>query len=274
MTATAEKETTGQRTPKHQWTNGGDRVLLVKCCDAQGRGRNGFQYPKSGSVKPEYCSKVADCESGGLFGWAWGINLGVDKDPDYQGIWIVLSAKPDQVILVGDKCKVAADKPEEVDCEVVYYGDALGAIMKTHTGRIAWNQHWSSGSAANSGDRGSAANSGYSGSAANSGDSGSAANSGYSGSAANSGYSGSAANSGDSGGALITGEFSTIEVSGKGSIGAAACSNWTWKVHAGAVVACRWVDDNGNVGQRLLIAEELGLLDGQIVNVKNGEIVT
>ena len=150
--------------PQHQWTHDGDRVLLVKCVDPDGKGHKGFQYPKSGQVKPDYCSTAPDCKSGGLFGWPWGINLGGGKEPDYRGIWLVLSAPPAQVVLCGDKAKVAAATPDDVDCEVVYYGDALGALIRTMKGRVAWIQHSARGSASATGVSGIAALSGEYGS--------------------------------------------------------------------------------------------------------------
>ena len=64
--------------PVHQWTHKGNRVLVMKCTEPGGKAHKGFQYPTSGKVKPDYCSLKPDCDSGGLFGWAWGLGFGVD----------------------------------------------------------------------------------------------------------------------------------------------------------------------------------------------------
>lgn len=68
-------------TPIHKWTDGGDRVLIVKCVEKGGVGYGGFQWPKSGKVQPANCSTKPDCDSGGLFGWAWGLNISAQIAP-------------------------------------------------------------------------------------------------------------------------------------------------------------------------------------------------
>lgn len=70
--------------PYHQWTNGGNKVLILKCVDKNRQGYGGFQWPESGPVEPSTWSAEPTCESGGLFGWAWGLAFGDGKDPDYQ----------------------------------------------------------------------------------------------------------------------------------------------------------------------------------------------
>jgi hypothetical protein len=122
-----------QLIPIHQWTHKGDKVLLVKCVDRDGKGHKGFQWPKSGTVRPDYCSMEPNCDSGGLFGWAWGLNIGGGKDPDYHGCWIVLAAAPALVVEVGSEKHKAAG-----EAEVVYYGDWAGAMSFTLEGRMAW----------------------------------------------------------------------------------------------------------------------------------------
>src|ERR1700738_4080239 len=98
--------------PQHQWTHAshcdGKKVLLVKCVDAHSNGFGAFVWPKSGQVKPNYCSTEKTCKSGGLFGWPWGINIGGGKEPNYRGFWIVFAAPAEQVIDLGNKSKVAA----------------------------------------------------------------------------------------------------------------------------------------------------------------------
>jgi hypothetical protein len=94
----------------HSWTNGGERVLLVKCLNQDGTSGkdNKFVWPKTGAVNPVTVGdgRKPDCESGGLFGWPWGMFVGDGREPDACAPWIVFSALPENVIpLVGGKCK-------------------------------------------------------------------------------------------------------------------------------------------------------------------------
>ena len=205
-------------TPIHKWTHDGKEVLLVKCVDADGvsRGKNrkDFLWPISGPVETP-ASRKPDCESGGLFGWPWGLNIGGGKDPDYNGRWIVFSAPPENVINLYDKVKVVPKEGDTIaHATVLFCGSWFEALLYCALGREAWIIQNARGSAANSGDRGSTANSGVRGSAANSGDYGSAANSGDQGSAANSGVQGSAANSGFQGSAANSGDYGSAANSG------------------------------------------------------------
>jgi hypothetical protein len=239
--------------PVHQWTHTGDRVLLVKIVNKDMTSYGGFVWPKAGPVTPAKWSRQPDCDSGGLFGWAWGTGLGDGKDPHAGLTWLVFSAKPENVIMVGSGPKVKAVPGEDGSLpEVVYCGTQAGAMKFTHEGRMAWivgnarssaassgdsssaassgdsSSAASSGdssSAASSGDRSSAASSGDRSSAASSGDSSSAASSGYSSSAASSGYSSSAASSGDSSSAASSGDRSSAASSGDRSI-SAACGEY------------------------------------------------
>ena len=136
--------------PIHQWTHDGDKVLLVKCVPKGGKSTNDFQWPKSGPVESPNWSREPTCDSGGLFGWPWGVGIGGGKDPDYQGDWIVFAAKPEDVIDLGDKAKANS-------AEVIYYGDWWGALLKIDAGRMAWTIQAADGNAAATGERGSAA---------------------------------------------------------------------------------------------------------------------
>ena len=214
--------------PMHQWCHDGNEVLLVKCVDKDGKSYGGFQWPQSGQVETP-ASRQPDCNSGGLFGWPWGLNLGGEKDPDYGGRWIVFSSPPENVILVdNEKAKVAPKEGETIArATVLFYGSWFEALRYCALGRVAWIKHnarssaessgysssaESSGdrsSAASSGDRSSAESSGYNSSAASSGDRSSAESSGDSSSAASSGYSSSAASSGDSSPSIAAGDYSS-----------------------------------------------------------------
>jgi hypothetical protein len=214
-------DTVRSKIPLHKWTHAGDRVLLVKCVAKGGLGYGNFAWPKSGPVS---CPRAAadrdgaarvtgngkaDCESGGLFGWAWAVNLGGGKEPDYRGDWIVFAARPEDVIELGDKHKSVGP------CDVVYYGDALGALIFTLPGRIAWVEHNSEGSASATGERGSASATGGSGSASATGWRGSASATGVRGSASATGVRGSASATGESGSASATGESGSASATGE-----------------------------------------------------------
>src|SRR5262245_27309265 len=123
-----------QITPIHQWTHDGNKVLLVKCVNANGTSREGFQWPKSGLVKPATWAPDQSCNSGGLFGWAWGLNIGGGKDPVYRdAAWIVFAADPANVVHISD----GSNSKEKVgpEAEVVYFGDWAGALEFTCRGR-------------------------------------------------------------------------------------------------------------------------------------------
>jgi hypothetical protein len=236
-------------TPIHQWTHDGSKVLLVKCVDKGGKSHGDFQWVKSG---PTICPRcvTADgkknardgagdkCKTGGLFGWAWGLNLGGGKDPNYQADWLVFAADPLDVIDLGDKCKVIGE------CEVVYYGEWLGALLFTVAGREAWIAHrcaaadtehdtgWS-GAASATGGRGAASATGESGAASATGESGAASATGWSGAASATGGRGAASATGWSGAASATGESGAASATGEsgaasatGGRGAASATGW------------------------------------------------
>ena len=149
--------------PIHQWTHDIGRVWIVKCVNLDGTSYDGFTWPESGAVKPTKCSRAPDCESGGFFGWAWGMRLGVGKESNYRAKWLVFSAPPEQVIEVEGKVKVAADTPEQVDCRVEFCGQWWDAMSKCHAGQMAWIAQAAKGSAAATGESGSAAATGWRG---------------------------------------------------------------------------------------------------------------
>src|SRR5437870_2908397 len=127
--------------PVHQWTHTGDRVLLIKCLNRDGTTHNGFVWPKEGPVKPVNFSRKPDCESGGLFGWPWGMGVGDGRYPDALAEWIVFSAKPENVILVENGLKAKVVPGNDGDCAVVVYrGTQAGAFYHTMEGRLAWIQ--------------------------------------------------------------------------------------------------------------------------------------
>ena len=221
-------------TPIHQWTHTGDKVLLVKCVGADGQSRGGFQWPKSGSVDPGPCSMEPTCDSGGLFGWAWGLNLGGGRDLDYGGCWIVFASDPQIVVDLGDKQKAAGV------CEVVFYGDWASALEFTLQGRLAWITHAT----------------------------------GESGAASATGVRGAASATGVRGAASATGEDALIEVTADslGSVTADKW-RWMSRPGA-VVACKFWWPPESEWKHQLLFADALGLVDGEIYEIHFGQPVT
>jgi hypothetical protein len=247
----------------HQWTNDEGRVLIVKCVNADMTSYGGFVWPKAGPVTPKTWKRDNECNSGGLFGWAWGMG-GDGKDPDACGAWLVFSAKPENVIDLGGKVKVVPG--EDGDCaSVVYCGTQAGAMAFTMQGRLSFI-------AKNS--RGSASATGYSGSASATGDSGSASATGYRGSASATGYRGSASATGDLGVAVSLFDGSAIEI-GKNASGIIHSSDFLWTVHVGAVLIVRWIEGEGDKRTfpfAFLDSAKLKLKEGQVVRVIKGKV--
>jgi hypothetical protein len=191
--------------PVHQWTHDGDYVLIVKCINRDGTTYGGFVWPESGPVKPDYWSRTPDCNSGGLFGWPWGMGIGDGRTPDACAKWIVFRAKPENVIKINDnglKVKAVPGKDGELP-EVVFYGSQAAAMAYTHVGRIAWIERNSTKKT--SGNYSSASSTGDYGSASSTGDYGSASSTGYCGSSSSTGYRGSSSSTGDYSSSCSTG---------------------------------------------------------------------
>ena len=233
--------------PIHQWTYTGDKVLLVKCVDRGGKSHNGFQWPKSGTVTTPNFAPDNECETGGLFGWAWGLNIGGGKEPNYSGDWIVFAAPPESVFDIGgEKAKAGPS------AEVVYYGTWFGALELTREGRAAWFDQYLAAKISRAATEHAT------------GWSGAASATGGRGAASATGWRGAASATGGRGIAAITGNNANIEV-GPDDIGAVTSDSFTWIVHLGAIVLHRW-----RTGHALLTTD--GLSEGQVVKVACGEI--
>jgi hypothetical protein len=196
----------------HQHVDKDGYVLLVKCLNRDGTSYDGFIWPKAGPVEPLKWSRTPDCDSGGLFGWPWGIGL-AGRDPDACASWIVFRAKPENVIDLTGKAKAVPGENKDLP-EVVYYGTQSGAMAFTMSGRMEFVTSNASGSASQTGYRGSASQTGDRGSACQTGDSGSASQTGDRGSASQTGDSGSASQTGDSGSASQTGDRGSASQTG------------------------------------------------------------
>ena len=222
----------------HEYTHTGDRVLIVKCLNRDGTGYGGFKWPKQGPVENKHWSREPNCESGGLFGWPWGIGISDGKDPDALAPWLVFSAKPENVIgeiEKGQKCKAVPGKDGDLPV-VVYYGTQSGAMAFTMTGRCGWIEKASGGSASQTG------------------------------------YGGSASQTGDRGIAAITGENATIEI-GKNAIGASTANRFTWIVRKGANLFCQWSKDGKKFNFKHFNSATMRVKDGTHLKIQFGKIV-
>ena len=93
-------------TPVHQFTHDGDRVKFLRCCEPDGTSYGGFKWPLVGeTVRPDQWVADSNCGNG-LHGWPWGVAFGDGMSPKFDGLWIVFSALPEDVIDLGGKCKV------------------------------------------------------------------------------------------------------------------------------------------------------------------------
>jgi hypothetical protein len=248
-------------TPAHQWTDGGTDVLIVKCVNADLTSHGGFVWPESGEVTTPTWSPEPTCESGGLFGWAWGLGMGGGKNPDYSGRWIVFAAAPGHVVDLGEKCKAGPT------ARVVYCGTWYGALSVVRDGQRRWIEHASRGAAAATGPSGAAAATGPSGAAAATGSSGAAAATGWSGAAAATGWSGAAAATGQRGAAAATGWSSTVEA-GPGGIAACTADFCYWRVRHGAVFVQTWRSEEGEWKRAL--HDSTDFPDGSLVQMNRG----
>ena len=165
---TSEYLSNDQKIPVHQWTNGSEHVLIVRCVGQDGKTYGGFQNPlEVGAtlIVPDQWEPIWGPQpdtwrpgwipdhrcGGGIHGWAWGIAIGDGKDPNWTGIWQVYECKPDDVI--GD---VKGAKVKFRTGILRYSGDWQGVNHYVLAGQMAWVFHNASGSASNSGASGSA----------------------------------------------------------------------------------------------------------------------
>jgi hypothetical protein len=217
----------------HEWTDGGERVLILRRINAGGTSYGGFSaWGKIGEPcevsAPDFDAKP-NC-GGGLHGWPWGMGLG--EGQEYSLIddrWLVLAAKPEDVVGElngGEKCKVRC-------AQKIYDGAFSGAWALINGGRhrliaamakcgVPGTASGDSSTAASSGRSSTAASSGNFSTAASSGRSSTAASSGDFSTAASSGRSSTAASSGDSSTAASSGRSSTAASSGDSSTAASS----------------------------------------------------
>jgi hypothetical protein len=132
----------------------GEKVLVLRTCNADGTAYGGFQWPRKGLVRAPDWSPEKVCGQG-LHGLLWG-----DGDPsllnwDESALWLVVEVDKSSIVDLGRKVKFPAGT-------VIFCGDAkgAGAIISAHAPAGTKVIHGT----ATAGDRGTAT-AGYSGTA-------------------------------------------------------------------------------------------------------------
>jgi hypothetical protein len=201
----------------HQWTDGGDRVLILRRIDKDGTSYGGFnKWGKPDelniTVQPEKFVNEPTCGNG-LHGWPWGMGLG--EGSDYSIIddrWLVLAAKPEDV--VGNVGGNTASKCKCREAVKIFDGTFAGAWALINSGRHRLIQAMARCVA---GYGSQLAASGDSSNLAASGDRSQLAASGYGSQLAASGYGSDLAASGDRSKLAASGCDSQLAASGYGS---------------------------------------------------------
>ena len=228
----------------HSWTNGGDKVLLLKRINKEDRTTyNGFKYGQVGdmAVAPDW-DPTPEC-GGGLHAWPWGLGLGAGTKFDIiNDEWLVLAADPaDTVNIENTKCKFRKGK-------IVYSGDFAGAWAMIVDGRDALIREMAKSGAtkdcaASSGDGSTSASSGDGSTSASSGYGSTSASSGCDSKSASSGYNSTSASSGDGSASASAGFGSVSDNIGKGGVAAAIGRNGRAKAgESGCIMLTEWIE--------------------------------
>ena len=252
--------------PVHQWTNGGDDVLVVRFVPKDGKSYGGFQHPVTvgESVTAPDWRPDMEC-GGGIHGWPWAIGLGDGKDCDWSALWQVYGVAPKDIV-GGDGDLKAKLKFRTGTLKFVGTWDAATAFVLA--GQMAWVHHAASGAASATGERGAASATGWSGAASATGESGAASATGWRGAASATGWSGAASATGWSGAASATGKDGTAMSVGPEGVASASLGNfiilaeWTIVVNQWKRVAMRLAKVDG---KRIKADTPYQLKDGKFV---------
>ena len=122
----------------HEWTDGGDRVLILRRINKDGTSYGGFnKWGKPDelniTVQPEKFVNQPTCGNG-LHGWPWGMGLG--DGSDYSVVddrWLVIAAKPEDV--VGNVGGSTALKCKCREAVKIFDGTFAGAWALINNGR-------------------------------------------------------------------------------------------------------------------------------------------
>ncbi len=123
-------------TPIEKWTDETGKVLLLKSVSWDGGAYGGFKWPlQVGAVvtAPDWNPETV-C-GGGFHAWPWGLGVGTGKSPKWMCPWLVLAAKPEDVVLI---CGVYGYKAKVREAEIRHVGDFASAYRMTLEGLSGW----------------------------------------------------------------------------------------------------------------------------------------
>jgi hypothetical protein len=99
--------------------NKAESVLVLRTCDANMQGHNGFQWPETGRVEAPDWSPEPSCGHG-LHGLLWGEGDGSYLNWDASARWLVVEVDAASIVDIGGKVKYPAG-------DVLFCGDRLEA---------------------------------------------------------------------------------------------------------------------------------------------------
>jgi hypothetical protein len=176
--------------PVHQWTNGGDEVLVVRFASKDGKSYNNFQHPMTVGESVTAPDWVANCKcGGGIHGWPWALGLGEGKECEWSALWQVYGVKPED-IMHGEPDLVWKVKFRTGILR--FLGTWDQATNFVLTGQMAWVRQAARGAASATGERGAASATGERGAASATGWRGAASATGERGAASATGKDGTA----------------------------------------------------------------------------------
>ena len=249
----------------HQWTNGGDEVLILKFVGKDGSSYGGYIWPLTVGTRieaPDWGTKPDNECGGGFHGWPWGIGIGEGKNPDWNATWLVFGETPDNVLSLGLKVKTKS-------ATIRFIGSWDQAANFVLRGQMSLIAACTSGAASATGTRGAASATGTSGAASATGESGAASATGTRGAASATGWSGAASATGTSGAASATGTRGAASATGTsgaasatGESGAASATGTSSKARAGkyGCIALAWW--NQTASRTEMQCRQIGCGDG------------
>ena len=222
--------------PVHQWTNGGDEVLVVRFASKDGKSYKNFQHPMTvgESVTAPDWQVNRKC-GGGIHGWPWALGLGEGKDCEWSALWQVYGVKPED-IMQGEPDLVGKVKFRTGILRFLGTWDqATNFVLR---GQMAWVHQAASGAASATGWSGAASATGASGAASATGENGAASATGENGAASATGESGAASATGENGAASATGKDGTAIALGINGRASGSLGNFLviaeWKIVSGS----------------------------------------
>ena len=192
--------------PVHQWTNGGDEVLVVRFASKDGKSYNNFQHPMKVGESVTAPDWVANCKcGGGIHGWPWALGLGEGKACEWSALWQVYGVKPEDIMHGGPDLVGKVKFRTGILRFLGTWDQATNFVL---TGQMAWVHQAARGAASATGWSGAASATGESGAASATGVSGAASATGKDGTAIALGINGRA--SGSLGNFLVIAEWKVV----------------------------------------------------------------